>query len=107
MTQCNLLMVIHENSLLFILCSVTGIYDKTHKELFKVHINYDGTVFWIYGGIFATRCELDLTYFPYDKQICKLVIENWAYTQKQVYIRRQNAYAKQECIPVGCVPTAD
>ncbi len=45
---------------------------------------FTGEVHWVYGGNFATRCELDLTYFPYDKQLCEIIIENWAYTQEQV-----------------------
>ncbi len=64
--------------------SATSIYDSNYWKDFKVHIHYTGEVYWMYGGNFATRCELDLTYFPFDKQFCEIIIENWAYTKEQV-----------------------
>jgi len=41
-------------------------------------------VYWHYGGVFVTTCELDLTYFPFDKQECDIIIENWSYSGSQV-----------------------
>ena len=49
-----------------------------------MNIHNDGNIAWIYGGIFATTCELVLTKYPFDKQTCFIVIENWAYTKEDV-----------------------
>ena len=39
---------------------------------------------WAFGGNFATTCTLDITYYPYDNQVCSLIIENWMYTTDAV-----------------------
>ena len=46
----------------------------------------NGNVIWDFGGAIETRCELDLTYFPFDKQTCPVILENWAYKMSEVYL---------------------
>ena len=64
--------------------SAETFYDDSFTSDFRVHVESDGLVIWVFGGKFSTACELDLTYFPFDKQICNFTIENWAYPTKQV-----------------------
>ena len=66
------------------LLSAETFYDDSFTSDFRVHIESDGLVIWVFGGKFSTACELDLTYFPFDKQTCPFTIENWAYPTKQV-----------------------
>ena len=40
----------------------------------------------MFGGNFHTSCTLDMTYYPFDMQQCKIDIENWAYTNESVHI---------------------
>ena len=47
-------------------------------------------VHWSFGGLIAVRCDLDMTYFPFDKQTCKLQIENWAYHGDEVALRNKS-----------------
>ena len=66
------------------LFSAADFYDSSFTSDFRVHLQSDGTVVWVFGGNVATTCTLDLTYFPFDKQLCTLTIENWAYPSEQV-----------------------
>ncbi len=67
-----------------LLFSASNFYDDSFTSDFRVHLEYDGTVVWVFGGNFATTCNLDLTFFPFDRQLCTLTIENWAYPKDQV-----------------------
>ena len=35
-------------------------------------------------------CKVDLTYFPFDKQMCELQIKVWSYTSDTVYFQLSN-----------------
>ena len=41
-------------------------------EKIRVLISYNGLVHWEPGGVFATTCDIDITYFPFDKQVTDL-----------------------------------
>ncbi|XP_062611295.1 neuronal acetylcholine receptor subunit alpha-10-like [Saccostrea cucullata] len=47
-------------------------------------VGSDGTVFWPPIVKFRSSCLMDMTYFPFDDQICKLKLGSWAYTGFQV-----------------------
>ncbi|ELT96598.1 hypothetical protein CAPTEDRAFT_208789 [Capitella teleta] len=66
--------------------SVDSFTDTTYAEQFRSLVHYTGDVMWAYGGTFSTSCNLDLTYYPFDKQSCSLIFENWAYTINDVRI---------------------
>ncbi len=51
-----------------------------------VQLDYNGQVHWEPGGIFATTCELDITYFPFDKQQCHIKVGAWAYYSQRMNI---------------------
>jgi len=59
-------------------------YNEEFYRYFRPDLSYNGNVYWFFGGVFATICELDLTYFPFDQQKCDLYIENWSYTGSEV-----------------------
>ncbi len=35
----------------------------------RVLVAHDGKVHWEPGGVFTTSCDIDITYFPFDKQV--------------------------------------
>jgi hypothetical protein len=37
-------------------------------------VSHDGNVFWPPIVKFRSTCQIDITYFPFDDQICKLKI---------------------------------
>lgn len=51
---------------------------KEHRDAYAV-VSYDGTVMWIPQAIFKSSCVIDITYFPFDLQTCKLKFGSWTY----------------------------
>lgn len=46
---------------------------------FRVSIGSNGQVFWGPGFRWRTACRVDLTYFPFDRQMCEVKFINWMY----------------------------
>lgn len=40
-------------------------------------VYYDGTVEWRPYDVFQTKCSIDITYFPFDKQTCDIIFGVW------------------------------
>jgi nicotinic acetylcholine receptor len=47
-------------------------------------VHNDGTVFWSPPSKLRSSCKVDITYFPFDQQICKLKFGSWTYDKAQV-----------------------
>ena len=43
-----------------------------------------GEVLWIPPARLTSMCKLDMTYFPFDVQECKIKIGSWTYDGNQV-----------------------
>ena len=46
----------------------------------------DGTVFWSPPARLISSCKIDITDFPFDKQVCALKFGSWSYDQAQVRV---------------------
>ena len=46
---------------------------------YRVKVHSDGLVSWTPFLKWVTACDLDLTYFPIDQQVCAVVLLNWIY----------------------------
>ncbi|XP_069134516.1 acetylcholine receptor subunit alpha-1-B-like [Argopecten irradians] len=44
----------------------------------------NSTARWMVGEVMDTTCDVDVTYFPFDKQTCKLEFAAWGYTSSQL-----------------------
>lgn len=53
----------------------------------------NGTALWNIADRFQTTCELDTTYFPFDKQTCEIQIMAWDYTTSVLKIKPSKATA--------------
>lgn len=42
-------------------------------------VSSDGEVFWMPPAIFKSTCPIDIVYFPFDIQTCKLKLGSWTY----------------------------
>ena len=47
-------------------------------------VSSNGTVFWPPIVRFRCACKVDITYFPFDDQICHMKMGSWAYDGYQV-----------------------
>lgn len=66
--------------------------DNGEQYLFrtKVIITHDGTVSWFSPNKLTTSCTIDIKYFPFDTQECKLVFGSWTYTGKTLLLHFWN-----------------
>lgn len=58
------------------------------KELgdtrYRLRIDYQGKHEWRIGAISQTGCTVMVTYYPFDKQSCSIMLTPWGYTDDQV-----------------------
>jgi len=57
--------------------SAEAIYDDFADRKFRTAINSDGQMQWSPGGRFVTSCQLDITFYPFDRQQCELDFVDW------------------------------
>ncbi|ELU09565.1 hypothetical protein CAPTEDRAFT_181469 [Capitella teleta] len=46
---------------------------------FRAVLKSSGKIRWEPGGVFKTMCQIDITYYPFDSQICSLTFGAWSY----------------------------
>merc|ERR1719295_1126866 len=52
-------------------------FDGTYQT--NVVVGYDGHCLFIPPGIFKSTCKIDITWFPFDDQDCKMKFGSWTY----------------------------
>ena len=65
--------------------SIVGGNDFSLDSKFRVTIAFNGWVTWIPAMLWQTSCDMDMTYFPFDKQTCSVTIINWTYRYELLY----------------------
>ncbi len=58
-------------------CRAESIY-QDYSE-FQAVLYPSGKVKWEPGGVFKTMCQIDITYYPFDEQVCDLTFGAWSY----------------------------
>ncbi|XP_033749302.1 acetylcholine receptor subunit beta-like [Pecten maximus] len=53
-------------------------------QVILVTVQHKGEIEWNPLEVFETKCDIDITKFPFDSQICKLVFRMWTYKQEDV-----------------------
>ncbi|GFN84029.1 neuronal acetylcholine receptor subunit alpha-3 [Plakobranchus ocellatus] len=56
-----------------------------YKDM-PVRIHYDGIVEWNPSSIFQTSCDLDVTYYPFDTQVCSVIMSTKMSTFEDIRI---------------------
>ena len=70
-------------------CSVDDYTTGYMKSLAMV--SHDGNVFWPPIVRFRSSCKVDITYFPFDDQVCHLKLGSWAYDGFQVDVLNRSS----------------
>lgn len=68
-------------------------FTKFHEmggDFYYIYIGSGGDVLWKPYEVFETRCSIDITYFPYDKQKCDIVFIVWSYSVIEVSITKSS-----------------
>ncbi|KAM3185443.1 hypothetical protein ACTXT7_006333 [Hymenolepis weldensis] len=84
------------------LLSVDGEFEATFKP--NVVLQSDGHVLWIPPIIYKTSCEIDVKYFPFDEQTCRIDLGSWIYTKDEVelqFYKNQTNIDLSDYVPSG------
>ncbi|TKC49727.1 hypothetical protein EI555_005860, partial [Monodon monoceros] len=59
-----------------------GEFVVTHMT--KAHLYSSGTVHWVPPAIYKSSCSIDVTFFPFDQQNCKMKFGSWSYDKAKI-----------------------
>ncbi|ROL42828.1 Neuronal acetylcholine receptor subunit alpha-2 [Anabarilius grahami] len=59
-----------------------GEFAVTHMT--KAHLFYTGRVSWVPPAIYKSSCSIDVTFFPFDQQNCKMKFGSWTYDKAKI-----------------------
>ncbi|MBZ3869368.1 Neuronal acetylcholine receptor subunit alpha-2, partial [Sciurus carolinensis] len=59
-----------------------GEFAVTHMT--KAHLFSTGTVHWVPPAIYKSSCSIDVTFFPFDQQNCKMKFGSWTYDKAKI-----------------------
>ncbi|VEL18020.1 unnamed protein product [Protopolystoma xenopodis] len=62
-------------------------FDFSSTSQSRIVINHRGVITWMHGAILDVTCPLDVSYFPFDEQICHIVVAPWHSTSDSLKIR--------------------
>ncbi|XP_063864571.1 acetylcholine receptor subunit alpha-type acr-16-like isoform X7 [Scylla paramamosain] len=63
-------------------------FDGTYQT--KVVVSSNGNCLYIPPGIFKSTCKIDITWFPFDDQRCKMKFGSWTYSGWQLDLQLQS-----------------
>ncbi|XP_046556909.1 LOW QUALITY PROTEIN: neuronal acetylcholine receptor subunit alpha-3-like [Haliotis rubra] len=49
-----------------------------------IRVKHTGEVTWEPPGLFSTSCDIDVTYYPFDRQACTIELTSWSYNIHEV-----------------------
>ena len=52
------------------------------EERSKLFVFHNGSVSWVIMDVMYTVCDVDVTYFPFDTQVCNAEFVTWAYNKR-------------------------
>jgi len=65
-------------------------------------ITSEGGVVWIPPAIFRSTCPINITYFPFDIQICNMKFGSWTYDGFKLDINFHNDTGKKVSYSYDC-----
>uniref|UniRef100_A0A915EV32 Neurotransmitter-gated ion-channel ligand-binding domain-containing protein n=1 Tax=Ditylenchus dipsaci TaxID=166011 RepID=A0A915EV32_9BILA len=65
-----------------------GNYEVSYHS--NVVVDYQGNVIWVPPAIYKSSCRIDVEYFPFDEQVCRLIFGSWTYNSNEVKLRWYN-----------------
>ncbi|KAL0967083.1 hypothetical protein UPYG_G00247580 [Umbra pygmaea] len=63
-----------------------GEFAVTHMT--KAHLFHNGRVRWVPPAIYKSSCSIDVTFFPFDQQNCKMKFGSWTYDKAKIDLER-------------------
>ena len=63
------------------------------RSMYLVNVDNTGHVKYIYPAVIHVSCNIDVTYFPFDRQTCPLMFGSWAYTGQELIVTNTSSKA--------------
>ncbi|NXM42480.1 ACHA2 protein, partial [Gymnorhina tibicen] len=70
--------------------SADGEFAVTHMT--KARLAWDGTVTWVPPAIYKSSCSIDVTFFPFDQQNCKMKFGSWTYDKAKIDLENMDRH---------------
>ena len=51
-----------------------------------LQVRYDGSITWLTQGIYTSKCDIDVKYYPMDAQNCSLKFASWSQEVTKVWM---------------------
>ena len=67
----------------------------------KAVVHHDGLVKWKPPAVYKSSCEIDLEWFPFDVQHCRMKFGSWTYDGIHIDLRHKNQSDQSSLIPLG------
>ncbi|XP_061189725.1 neuronal acetylcholine receptor subunit alpha-3-like [Saccostrea echinata] len=61
-------------------------FQELGGDFYYLDLDSDGQITWLPYEVFESRCPIDITYFPFDEQICSISFVIWSYARDEVEI---------------------
>ena len=65
-------------------------FKEMGDTFYYVQVMSSGWVFWMPYQVFESRCSIDTTYYPFDKQTCHIIFVVWSHDSTEVNIQKSN-----------------
>ena len=80
-------------------CMINGVFFLSVSDLSIIsdakllyRVTHTGEVEWEQPRMFTTHCRVDITFYPFDTQLCHIKLTSWGYTTDEIEL--QPAYSE-------------
>lgn len=82
-----------------LVCSVSS--EELNRDVFPVMALHNGEIQWLAPVIYRSSCLLDVSYFPWDSQICNLTFGSWTYDSSKLDLHNMTDEVVEQFTPNG------
>ena len=59
-------------------------FEELGGDFYYLQLKPDGSVYWWPFQVFQSKCDMDITYFPFDDQFCNITFNSWSFSKYEV-----------------------
>jgi hypothetical protein len=67
------------------ICSATANMEVNGAEA-DIVLKHNGDIAWLNPAVLKSSCSINITYFPFDDQLCEIRFGSWSFTTPYVDI---------------------
>ena len=68
--------------MVFFIFSADDAFDATFHT--NILVSSDGSCLWVPPGLLKSTCTIDVAYFPFDEQKCRIQFSSWTYDRSSL-----------------------